>query len=371
MKGRLRDLGFDNLLFWSVVLLLSFGLVMVFSSTVSNSMDRYFFLKRQLIFLSVSLIFAILVFQFSIEFFRVHAAKLFLFSLILLIAVLIPGVGVSVNGARRWISLGFTNFQPSEFVKIAVVLYAADYSVRKAEFMHSVRKGFIPMAIAIFFTGILLLLEPDFGSFVVIASIAMGILFLAGIKISIFVLLIGIVVASFVGLIFWAPYRLERVAIFLDPWSDPFNRGYQLSHSLIAVGRGALTGVGLGNSIEKLDYLPEAHTDFIMAVIAEEFGLVGVVVLISLFMILIYRCFMIAKQSLERSKYFESLVAQGAGIWFGVQVFINVGVNVGLLPTKGLTLPLLSYGGSSLLSNLIILAIIFRIDRENRIKKGS
>jgi cell division protein FtsW len=292
---------------------------------------------------------------------------LFLAGALLLVLVLIPGLGHEVKGSRRWIPLGgLGNFQPSELMKLFAVLYAADYTVRKAAFMHDLRKGFLPMFVVMLAVGGLLLLEPDFGAFAVIVTIALGILFLGGLNWRLFVGLILLLAVGFVVLIWIAPYRMERIVGFLDPWSDPLGKGYQLTHALIAFGRGEFTGVGLGDSVEKLHYLPEAHNDFLLAVIGEELGLFGVLTVIVLFAWLTWRAFSIGWQAALMGRNFQALVAQGIGVWLGVQGFINMGVNMGLLPTKGLTLPLMSYGGSGIVANCLTLAILVRIDYENR-----
>lgn len=363
---------YDEPLMWAIAALLSIGFVMVFSASIayaeaaSSAQNPYFYLVRHGVVLVIALTGAWLVFQFPSDFWERHALKLFAFAMILLVLVLIPGIGRVVNGSRRWISLGFMNLQPSEVMKFAVLIYAADYTVRKAAYMHSLMKGFVPMAVAILVTGTLLLLEPDFGAFVVVSAIAMGLLFLGGINPKIFAGLIVTSLMGFVALIVSSPYRLQRVIGFMDPWQDPYGKGYQLSHSLIAIGRGGFQGVGLGNSVEKLFYLPEAHTDFLMAVIAEELGLIGVCCVIFLFAWIVWRAFKISLVARSQERFFQALVAQGVGIWMGVQAFINIGVNMGLLPTKGLTLPLLSYGGSALMANCAVLAILLRIDWENR-----
>lgn len=284
----------------------------------------------------------------------------------MLILVLIPGIGREVNGSRRWISLIIVNFQPSEFVKLVTIMYASDYVLRKSKQMKTIVKGFLPMLGVIVFTGFLLLLEPDFGALAVITMVAMGILFLGGLSLKIFISLIIFTPISIYFLIVNSPYRMQRIVAFLDPWADPYGKGYQLTHSLIAFGRGEYFGVGLGASVEKQLYLPEAHTDFILAVIGEEFGLLGVTIVIGLFVYLVLRMFGIAKESIQNKKHFPALMAQGVALWFAIQGIINMGVNVGLFPTKGLTLPLLSFGGSGILLNMIAIAIVLKIDHENR-----
>jgi cell division protein FtsW len=289
----------------------------------------------------------------------------------LLALVLVPGVGREVNGSRRWIPLLVANFQPSELMKLFVTMYVADYTMRKAALLNNFTRGFLPMLIVMLAVGGLLLREPDFGAFAVIAAIAISILWLGGINGRIFLGLLLLLVVGFVLLIWSSPYRLQRIVGFMDPWADPFGKGYQLSHALIAFGRGEWFGVGLGASVEKLLYLPEAHTDFLLAVIAEELGFVGVLTVVGLFAWLVLRAFGIGKEAIANERYFSSLLAQGIGIWLGVQGIINMGVNMGLLPTKGLTLPLLSFGGSGILANCIALAVLLRIDWENRrIQKG-
>jgi cell division protein FtsW len=295
------------------------------------------------------------------------APYLFLFGAVLLLIVLVPGVGREVNGSRRWLPLLLMNLQPSELMKLFAVLYAADYTVRKAAWMHSFKKGFLPMFAVMLFVGALLLREPDFGAFAVITAIAMGVLFLGGMNWRLFAGLFVLLVIGFTVVILTSPYRMQRILGFMDPWADPFGKGYQLSHALIAFGRGEWTGVGLGASVEKLFYLPEAHTDFLLAVIGEELGLIGVAIVVLLFGALTVRAFAIGAQSARLERYFAALVAQGVGIWLGVQALINMGVNMGLLPTKGLTLPFLSYGGSGLLANCCALGLLLRVAHENRL----
>jgi cell division protein FtsW len=294
------------------------------------------------------------------------APYLFLAGVALLVLVLVPGVGREVNGSRRWISLRFVTMQPSELMKLLVVLYASDYTVRKAAHMASFRKGFLPMLTVMLVAGGLLLCEPDFGAFAVIAVIAMGILFLGGMNWRLFAGLFVLLLIGFVLLILAAPYRLQRVVGFMDPWSDPYGRGYQLSHALIAFGRGEWLGVGLGGSVEKLFYLPEAHTDFLLAVIAEELGLAGVAAIIIAFGWIVARAFAIGRRAASLERYFAALTAQGIGLWIGVQAIVNIGVNTGMLPTKGLTLPFVSFGGSALVAACCAIAVLLRIDWENR-----
>ena len=363
----------DPLLLWPALGLLMFGLVMVYSASIAMAEGSKFtghqpayFLMRHAVFLAVGFVAAVVAFQVPLRFWQQAAPWLFLAGVVLLVVVLIPHVGRSVNGAQRWLPLGLVNLQPSELMKLFAVLYAADYTMRKLGDMDSFRRGFLPMAGVIISVGFLLLREPDFGAFVVVAAIAFGILFLGGINARIFALLAVVALVGFVLLIWLSPYRRERILGFMDPWQDAFGKGYQLSHALIAFGRGEWFGVGLGASVEKLFYLPEAHTDFLLAVIAEELGLVGVVVVVAMFAVLVQRAFAVGRQALTLDRVYAGLVAQGIGIWIGVQSFINMGVNMGLLPTKGLTLPLMSFGGSGIVANCIALAVLLRVDYENR-----
>jgi len=364
---------YDRTVLWTSLLLLVTGLVMVYSASIATAEASKFtghqstyFLVRHALFLTVGVVVALAVFQVPMRGWQQLAPWLFLAGVAALVIVLIPGVGREVNGARRWIPLGFLNVQPSEFMKLAVVLYAADYTVRKSAVMGSLRQGLMPMLAVMLLVGGLLLREPDFGAFVVICSIAMGILFLGGMNARWFAALAVLAAAGFALLVVTSPYRVQRIFGFMDPWADAFGKGYQLSHSLIAFGRGELFGVGLGASVEKLFYLPEAHTDFLLAVVAEELGLVGVLAVLLLFAWLVLRAFAIGRQAATLERPFPALVAQGIAVWFGVQAFINMGVNMGVLPTKGLTLPLMSFGGSGIVANCLALAIILRVDWENR-----
>jgi len=363
----------DYSLLWLAMSLLAIGLVMVYSASIAIAeAARYtggngeYYLMRQAIFIALGVGVGIAAFQVPMKVWQQASPYLFLAGLLLLVIVLIPGIGREVNGSRRWIPLGFANLQPSELMKFLAVLYAADYTTRKAAFMHDFKKGFLPMATVMMLVGALLLREPDFGAFVVIISIAMGILFLGGLNWKVFAGLVVVLLIGFVILILTSPYRLQRVLGFMDPFADPYGKGYQLSHALIAFGRGEWLGLGLGGSVEKLFYLPEAHTDFLLAVIAEEFGFVGVAVVVALFAWLIVKAFLIGHRAAQLERNYCALVAQGIGIWLGVQALINMGVNVGLLPTKGLTLPFLSFGGSGIVANCLAIALLLRIDWEHR-----
>ncbi len=360
-------------LLWLALALLAVGLVMVYSASLPTAeasrragFDGEFYLLRQGIYIVLGIMAALAAFQVPMRVWQQAAPYLFLGGLLLLVVVLIPGIGREVNGSRRWIPLGFANLQPSELMKFLAVLYAADYTTRKAAFMHDLKRGFLPMAGVMMLAGALLLLEPDFGAFVVIVSIAMGILFLGGLNWKVFAGLVVVLLAGFAVLILTSEYRMQRMLGFMDPFADPYGKGYQLSHALIAFGRGEWLGLGLGGSVEKLFYLPEAHTDFLLAVIAEEFGFVGVLVLLGLFGWLIAKAFFIARRAAQLERNYSALVAAGIGIWLGAQSLINMGVNVGLLPTKGLTLPFLSFGGSGIIANCLAVAVLLRIDWEHR-----
>jgi len=371
--GRAPLAEYDSGVLWAALLLLTFGMVMVYSASIAMAEASKFtggeptyFLQRHAIFLVASVLGGMLAFQVPVRLWQQTALLLFVLGVFLLIVLLLPGFGREVNGARRWLSLGIANLQPSEFMKLFVVLYSADYTVRKLALMHSFRRGLLPIFGVMLVVGWLLLREPDFGAFVVITAIATGILFLGGMNARWFTGLVVMMAAGFAGLVLSSPYRMQRIFGFMDPWSDPFGRGYQLSHALIAFGRGEWFGVGLGGSVEKLLYLPEAHTDFLLAVIAEELGFAGVITVIALFSWLVIRAFAIGRQAVALERPYPALVAQGIGVWLGAQSFINMGVNMGVLPTKGLTLPLMSFGGSGLLANCLALAVLMRIDWENR-----
>ena len=369
-------LTWDASLAWCTLILLALGLVMVYSASIATAeasshtgYRAWYFLARHAVFVAIGLLAAFFAFQVPVKVWRHVAVWFFVIGAALLVLVLVPGIGKSVNGSKRWISLMVVNIQPSEFMKLAAVLYAASYAVRKAAFLHAEQplrqtlvRGFAPLSAVMVLIGGLLLLEPDFGAFVVILAIAFGILFVGGLDWRLFLGLALLLPVALAAILVAAPYRVQRLTNFLDPWSDPLHKGYQLSHSLIAFGRGEWLGVGLGSSVEKLLYLPEAHTDFLLAVIAEELGFVGVFAVIALFAWLLFRAYAIGRQAARLDRPFAALVAHGIGVWIGVQTFINMGV----LPTKGLTLPLLSFGGSGIVANCIALAIVMRVDYENR-----
>jgi cell division protein FtsW len=366
---------FDQALVMMVVALLALGLVMVYSASIAlpdnPRFARYLpthFLLRQALAIGLSAVAVVLVLQLPMDRWERAAPWLFVAALVLLALVLIPGVGKGVNGARRWIPLGVLNFQPSELAKLAIALYAANYMVRKMDIKENFFRAVLPMGAAVVVVGILLLAEPDMGAFLVIATIAMGILFLGGVNGRMFFLISVLLVGAFVLMISLSDWRRERIFAYLNPWDERYTLGkaYQLSHSLIAFGRGEWFGQGLGSSVEKLHYLPEAHTDFLFAVIGEELGFVAVLAVIVAFFWLSRRVFEIGRQAIALERVFAGLVAQGIGLWIGAQAFINMGVNLGVLPTKGLTLPLMSYGGSAILMNCIALAIVLRVDLENR-----
>jgi cell division protein FtsW len=368
---------YDASVVWTALLLVTIGLVMVYSASIATAESARatggqasWYLARHAAFLGASVVAGALAFQVPMRSWQRAAPWLFVTGVVLLALVLVPGIGREVNGARRWLPLGVVNLQPSELMKVAVVLYAADYTARKHALMHSFRWGLLPMLGVMLVVGWLLLREPDFGAFVVICAIAMGTLFLGGMNGKWFASLVGLAAAGFAVLVVSSPYRIQRIFGFMDPWADAFGRGYQLSHSLIAFGRGEWLGVGLGASVEKLHYLPEAHTDFLLAVIGEELGFVGVAVVVGLFAWLCLRAFAIGRRAALLERPFGALVAQGIAVWLGVQAFINMGVNLGVLPTKGLTLPFMSFGGSALVANCVALAILLRVDYENRALMG-
>lgn len=355
--------------------LMLLGCLMVFSASISlgdspkyHIRERYFFI-RHVISLVVALFGAYIVWHIPMKAWKKMAFPFFLFGLFLLGAVFIPGIGKSTNGACRWIPLGLFNLQVTEVMKIAVLIYAADFTVRKQNYMHSVKKGLLPMLLVMGLVGFLVLKEPDLGAYVMMLAISMGILFLGGINLTVFIMVLVGVLGLLVFMIFAASWRAARFFAYLDPWeiSNAQGKAYQLSHSLIAFGRGETWGVGLGDAIEKQHYLPEAHTDFILAIVGEELGFAGVMLILVLLFWLVKRAIEIGRTAIHLEHIFSGLVAEGIGIWIGVQTFINVGVASGLLPTKGLTLPFISFGGSAIMAVTAAVAILLRVDYENKV----
>jgi cell division protein FtsW len=370
-----RVMGVDSALIWVVAALLAFGLVMVYSASVALPDSPRFalytpthFLSRQAVFIAIGLVFAFATAQVPISVWEKWAPWIFALAMVLLFLVLIPHIGKGVNGARRWIPMGLLNFQPSELAKLGICMYAASYMVRKMDVKEHFVKAVWPMAVALAAIGVLLLAEPDMGAFMVIAAIALGILFLGGVNGRMFLVSVAVLLGAFTLMIVFSEFRRQRIFAYLDPWNPTYAQGkaYQLTHSLIAFGRGEIFGQGLGSSIEKLHYLPEAHTDFLLAVIGEELGFVGVFIIVGAFFWLTRRLFIIGRQAIALDRVFAGLMCQGVGLWMGAQSFINFGVNLGVLPTKGLTLPLLSYGGSGVVLNLVALALVLRVDMESR-----
>ncbi len=360
----------DMTLLTVIAILLGIGLVMVASSSVSIAEKQmgnpFYYLQRQIIFVVIGCLAAAITVNIPIKVWEKMGVALVVASYALLVLVLIPGIGKTVNGSTRWIPMGLINLQASEAVKLLMIIYMGGYLVRRGENVRESFRGFcVPMGL-LAIAGILLLLEPDFGATVVIATTCMGMLFLAGARLWQFAMLSGLALTAMSILAITSPYRMARLTAFLNPWADPFNSGFQLTQSLIAIGSGDWFGAGLGNSVQKLFYLPEAHTDFLFAVYAEEMGLVGVALLIMLYAFAVLRSMRIGAISEAAGRTAGGYLAYGIGIWFGMQAFVNMGVNMGMLPTKGLTLPLMSYGGSSLIIMCAALGILLRIDYENR-----
>lgn len=361
---------YDRWLIAVVVTLVALGLLMVASASIDVS-DRqlhqpFYYFFRQLIFLTLGGLLGCVVVQFSTATWQKCDGLLLIVAMLLLALVLLPGIGHAVNGSQRWFGYGPFRIQVSELAKFAVVVYMAGYLVRRNAEIKKNLSGFLKPMGLLCVIALLLLREPDFGATVVVMATALGMMFLAGMRIQHFLLLFLLVIIAMAVIAISEPYRLQRLTTFLNPWANPFNSGYQLTQSLIAFGRGGWFGVGLGKSIQKLFYLPEAHTDFLFAVIAEEFGLVGLLVVISLFTFLVFRIFMIGRQAQSLQRHFAGFMAYGFGFWIAIQFMVSVGVNSGILPTKGLTLPLVSYGGSSMLVNCMVIALLLRIDYENR-----
>jgi cell division protein FtsW len=365
----------DNITLGLTAALLLVGLIMVTSASMSIAArdmgDPFYFLERQFIFTVAGLAFAWAVTRVPTELWDKYGLALLLFALVLLTLVLIPGLGARVNGARRWLRIGVLNFQVSELAKVLVIAWVCSYCVRKRAELETTLPGLMKPFGIIAVTAVLLLIEPDFGAATVLFATGFAILFIAGARLRYVALLVSTAVVAFALLALTSPYRLKRLLIFLHPFDDPFNGGFQLTQSLIAIGRGSWFGVGLGSSVQKLFYLPEAHTDFVFAVLAEELGLVGVIGVIALFLGLVWRSFQISRMAAQAGLRFQSYLAAAFGIWLGLQAIVNIGVNMGVLPTKGLTLPLLSYGRSSLLVSLAWLGVLLRIYHEVKLSSRS
>jgi len=360
----------DLPLLLAVIALLALGLLMVGSASISIA-DRqlgapFHYLLRQGAYVSVGVVLAIITVQIPLAVWQRLGPLLLLAAMALLVLVLIPGIGRNVNGATRWVSLGIFNLQVSELAKIALIIYAAGYLVRRGDEVRTTVQGFLKPMGVLMVLAVLLLAQPDFGALVVLGTTLLGMLFLAGVRLWLFALLVAMAAGALALLAVTSPYRMERLTTFMNPWADPFNSGFQLTQALIAFGRGDWFGVGLGGSVQKLFYLPEAHTDFLFAVLAEELGLFGALGVILLFVFVVWRAFVIGRAAAQVGAHFGAYLAYGIAMLIGIQAFINLGVNMGVLPTKGLTLPLMSYGGSSMLITCIAIGLLLRVDRENR-----
>ena len=361
----------DAWLLGITLLLIALGLVMVMSASVSIAErqmgNSFYYFWRQLAYVAVGLLFGYAILQIRLVYWERLSSYFLLFGFVLLVTVLI--VGREVNGSVRWLAMGPFNFQPSELIKLFMVVYMAGYLVRRGDEVRNSIKGFLkPMAL-VGVIGVLLLLEPDFGAAVVITAAVLGMMFLAGVRLWQFGALFSFMLALLAAVAISSPYRVERLTSFVNPWENPFDSGYQLTQALIAFGRGEWFGVGLGGSVQKLFYLPEAHTDFLFAVLAEELGLLGAVMVIVLFAALVWRAFVIGRSAMQDSNYFGAYLSFGIGLWLGLQAFINLGVNMGVLPTKGLTLPLMSYGGSSIVVSCMACAMLLRVSHEHPVER--
>ncbi len=360
----------DYWLLGAALALTALGLVMVASASITPAERElgqpFYYAIRQSIYIGLGVMFGLAVYRLQLNWLQQSSLVLLVGGFALLIAVLVPGVGHEVNGSVRWINTGFFRLQVSEPAKLMILIYLASYLARHSEEVRTHISGFIKPLGLLVLASLLLLLEPDFGATVVLIATAMGMIFIAGVRLLQFSGVLGLAGLAMAGMAVSSPYRMERLTTFLNPWADPFNSGFQLTQSLIAIGRGEWLGVGLGASIQKLFYLPEAHTDFVFAVLAEELGLLGVLIVIALYVLLVWRAFVIAAQAEKAGNAFAAFLAYGIGIWFALQSFINMGVNMGLLPTKGLTLPLMSYGGSSMVVMCTTVALLLRVDYETR-----
>ena len=366
--GQPRRYSFDGWIICTVVALLMVGLVMVASASISiadhETGNPFAYFERQLLFVFLGLLVAGVAMLVPTDLWEKHSIALLVLAFVLLLLVLVPGIGHVVNGSRRWIRLGFMNFQVSEVARVLLLTYIASYAVRRADELRGSFAGFVKPVAVLAAAAVLLLAEPDFGATTVLMATGLVVLFLAGARLHYLLVPTLAGVAGLTLLALMSPYRMRRITGFLHPWIDPFDSGYQLVQSLIAIGRGEWFGVGLGSSVQKLFYLPEAHTDFVFAVLAEEFGFLGVCVVLGLFALLVGRALVVSRRAAAAGLVFQSYLAASIGVWLGLQAFVNVGVNMGLLPTKGLTLPLLSYGGSSMLVSMGVMGLLLRIHHE-------
>ena len=366
--GQPRRYSFDGWIICTVVALLMVGLVMVASASISiadhETGNPFAYFERQLLFVFLGLLAAGVAMLVPTDLWEKHSIALLVLAFVLLLLVLVPGIGHVVNGSRRWIRLGFMNFQVSEVARVLLLTYIASYAVRRADELRGSFAGFVKPVAVLAAAAVLLLAEPDFGATTVLMATGLVVLFLAGARLHYLLVPTLAGVAGLTLLALMSPYRMRRITGFLHPWADPFDSGFQLVQSLIAIGRGEWFGVGLGSSVQKLFYLPEAHTDFVFAVLAEEFGFLGVCVVLGLFALLVGRALVVSRRAAAAGLVFQSYLAASIGVWLGLQAFVNVGVNMGLLPTKGLTLPLLSYGGSSMLVSMGVMGLLLRIHHE-------
>lgn len=362
---------YDKWFVFAILCIVGLGLLMMTSASIVVSDKMYhqpfYFLFKQLILLTIGFFLGAFILKIQIAQWQKMGGYLLVSVMLLLALVLIPGLGHSVNGSMRWIGYGPASFQVSELTKFAIVIYMAGYLVRRNYEIQHQLSGFVKPMLILSAIAVLLLREPDFGATVVVVATSMGMMFLAGMRLRPFIAVVLAAVGALAVIAVSAPYRLARLTTFLNPWARPFDTGYQLTQSLIAFGRGGWFGVGLGKSIQKMFYLPEAHTDFLFAVIAEELGLFGMIIVLALFVLLVYRVFCMGREAQRLDRHYAGYLAYGFGLWLSIQFTVSIGVNSGLLPTKGLTLPLMSYGGSSVLINCIVIAVLLRIDYENRL----
>lgn len=374
MKPQAKKIYYDSWLMLSGIAILGLGLLMVASSSIVIS-DRaygfgFYYLTRQTAYLFLGLILGFSATRIPLVFWQRVSGYLIILSFMALILVLVPGIGKEVNGSMRWIIIGPLSLQVSEMVKFGVIVYLSSYIVRRQDEVQTRIRGFLKPLLLLAGIALLLLQEPDFGATAVIVATALGILFVGGVRLWQFIFLLLAATGTLALLAISAPYRLLRLTTFLHPWSNPFDTGYQLTQSLIAFGRGGVFGVGLGNSVQKLFYLPEAHTDFLFAVLGEELGLIGQLVVVLLFVILVGRALIISYRAYRYGHLFNAYLGCGLSLCLGLQVMINIGVNLGILPTKGLTLPLMSYGGTSLWMNCLALGLLLRLGMESRFKNA-